>query len=133
MSYARSPRPSFVMTVGIRCNSLPPQSEPDWGFWFGRWVGHRQICAEVGHAAQRFQRQRRRGQSQLDRRVFGPCPIAGRGAEQPCELGEDLGRRNRERVWAIPTFRYSPPCASDTQSTLFVASSPWSCSSICLL
>src|SRR2546426_5392705 len=40
---------------------------------------------------------------------------------------------SHSNVWAIPTFRYSPPCASATQSTLFVASSPWRSSFTCLI
>src|SRR2546428_4243949 len=40
---------------------------------------------------------------------------------------------SHSNVWAIPTFRYSPPCASATQSSLFVASSPWRSSFTCLI
>src|SRR5438105_8144022 len=90
MSYARSPPPSLVITVGIRCISLPPRREADWSLWFGRRIGHRKVSAEVGHATQCFEGQRSRGQAKLDRRVLWPGALLGVRAEQARQVGVDL-------------------------------------------
>src|SRR5262245_62658719 len=98
MSYARSPRPSLVITVGMRCIWLPPWCKANSSFQFRRWVGHRQVGAEVGHAAQRFQRQRSGGEAELDRRVVRPGALVRFGSELTRELGVDVRGVDAERV-----------------------------------
>src|ERR1700687_2635886 len=98
MSYARSPRPSLVITVGIRCIRLPPGVKANsWSRL--RWrVCHREIGAEVGHAAQRLERHARGREPELGRRVLGPGRAPGVGAEPPGELRVKVGRLEPERV-----------------------------------
>src|ERR1700687_3763788 len=98
MSYERSPRPSLVMTVGTRFIALTPCIEADSGFRFGWRVGHREVSAEVGDAAQRLQWKRRRGQPELDRRVLRPRSLLRICAQQPREICVDVGRSGPERV-----------------------------------
>src|SRR2546422_6286889 len=98
MSYARSPRPSLVITVGIRCISLPPGFEPDARPGLGWRVGYCEVGAEVGDAAQRLEGKARRRQSQLYRRVLRPCGPLRVGAQEPRQLGVQIGRSDPERV-----------------------------------
>src|SRR4029077_17252490 len=97
MSYARSPRPSLVITVGMRCTGLPPVAQKADRFFGRRWrVGHRQKGAEVGDAAQPLEGARGGREAQPEGRVMGPLPPVGVGAEQPGEVGVDLGRWDAE-------------------------------------
>src|SRR4029077_21248174 len=98
MSYARSPRPSLVITVGIICTWLPPWLEADgWtGFW--RRGGHRHVRAEVGHASQRVHVQAGVREPELDRRIFGPGGSLRVGAEKAGEVGVDVGGPGAQRV-----------------------------------
>src|SRR4029077_2125672 len=98
MPYARSPRPSLLMTVGTMFMRLPPCVETDWWFWPGRRVCHRQVSAEVGHAAQRFERQRGGGKAKLDGGILRPGSLFGVSAEQAGEVGVDVGRPGAQRV-----------------------------------
>src|ERR1700681_4781507 len=98
MSYARSPRPSLLMTVGIMFMRLPPCVETDWWFGPGRRICHRQVCAEIGHAAQRLERQRSGGKPELDGRILRPRPLFGVRAQQAGEVGVDVGGPGAERV-----------------------------------
>src|SRR5216683_5103966 len=98
MSYARSPRPSLVMTVGIKFTGLTPCVEADAGFRSGWRVRHRQVGAEVGDAAQRLEGKGRGGQPELDRRILRPGALLRVRAQQPREVGIDVGGPRAERV-----------------------------------
>src|SRR5207247_3122749 len=98
MSYARSPLPSLVITVGIRCISLPPRDEADWPFRSRRWIRHRKISAEVSHATQCFEGKRRRGEAKLGGWVVRPGADVGVGTEQSGQVRVQLGRRHVEGV-----------------------------------
>src|ERR1700687_896125 len=98
MSYARSPRPSLLMTVGTMFMRLPPCVETDWCFWPGRRICHRQVRAEVGHAAQRLERQRRGGKPELDGRILRPGSLLGVRAQQAREVGVNVGGPGAERM-----------------------------------
>src|ERR1700674_4533921 len=98
MSYARSPRPSLLMTVGIMLLRLPPCIEPDWWLWPGRRICHRKVGAEVGPAAQRLERQRRGGKPELDGRILRPGSLLGVRTQQAGEVGVDVGGPGAERM-----------------------------------
>src|SRR5712664_3895075 len=98
MSYERSPRPSLVMTVGIRFTGLTPCIEADAGFRSGWRVRHRQISAEVGDAAQRLEGKGRGGQPELGRRILRPGALLRVRAQQPREVGIDVGGPGAQRV-----------------------------------
>src|SRR6266852_1061983 len=98
MSYARSPRPSLVITMGIMCIRLLPWFKTDSWSGPGWRIGHREISAEIGHAAQGLERQARGREPELGRRVVGPGRALGVGAQQPGELGVEVGRPYAERV-----------------------------------
>src|SRR6266849_9415722 len=98
MSYARSPRPSLVITVGMRCIRLPPWFETDSWARLRRWVRHRQISAEVCDAAQRLQRHARGREPELGRWVLGPGRAVVVGPEQPSKLGVKIGRPDSKCV-----------------------------------
>src|SRR5258708_19909363 len=98
MSYERSPRPSLVMTVGTRFIALTPCLEADARFRFGWRVCHSEIGAEVGDAAQRLEGQGRRGQPELDRRILRPGALLRVRAQQPREVGIDVGGPGAQRV-----------------------------------
>src|SRR5665213_3597884 len=99
MSYARSPLPSLVMTVGMRVIlGSPPWFEADAWSCFGRRVGHGQVSAEVGDAPQRLHRKPGGGESQLHRGVFRPAAMVRVGAEQPREVGVNVGGSDAQRM-----------------------------------
>src|SRR5216683_6947957 len=98
MSYERSPRPSLVMTVGTRFIALTPCLEADARFRFGWRVCHSEIGAEVGDAAQRLEGKGRGGQPELGRRILRPGALLRVRAQQPREVGIDVGGPRAERV-----------------------------------
>src|ERR1700682_1071211 len=99
MSYARSPRPSLVMTVGIRAIFLTPCGvEADAGFRSWWRVDHGEVSAEVGDAAQRVQRKRGGREPELDGRIFRPTAQVRVGAQEAGEVGVDVGGPGAERV-----------------------------------
>src|ERR1700674_4541533 len=94
MSYARSPRPSLLMTVGTMFVRLPPCVETDWWFWPGRRICHRQVRADDAHAARPTERQRRDNKPGLGRRI---CPRRVRA-----EVGHAAQRLERQRRGGKP-------------------------------
>src|SRR5476649_1928549 len=86
------------MTVGISVMRSPPWFKADAWASSGWRVGHGQVRAEVGDAAERVHGQAGRGEPELHGWVVWPAALVAVGAESAREVGVHVRRPHAKRM-----------------------------------